>query len=84
LPPEPWAIGVGILIAMLACNLVNVQEGAKVAGFICGIVLLSHHSEPWSYAFYRFVETILGIVVAVLVSLVPMLIRVGKSGRQGP
>jgi len=84
LPPESWAIGVGILIAMLACNLISLQEGAKVAGYICGIVLLAHHSEPWSYAFYRFVETILGVVAAVLISLVPKLIRAVESERQGP
>jgi uncharacterized membrane protein YgaE (UPF0421/DUF939 family) len=83
LPPEPWSIGLGVLAAMLLSNLLHVDEGAKVAGYICGIVLLAYGSEPWSYAFYRLVETILGIVAALVVSLVPKLIRVEEPGRNG-
>jgi uncharacterized membrane protein YgaE (UPF0421/DUF939 family) len=84
LPPDPWAIGLGVLAAMLLSNLLHADDGAKVAGYICGIVLLDHGAEPWSYAFYRFVETMLGIVVALSISMVPKLIRVDEPGRQGP
>ena len=84
LPSDPWAIGLGVLAAMLLSNLLHADDGAKVAGYICGIVLLDHGAEPWSYAFYRLVETMLGIVVAVSISLVPKLIRVDEPGRQGP
>jgi uncharacterized membrane protein YgaE (UPF0421/DUF939 family) len=84
LPPAPWAIGLGVLAAMLLSNLLQVDEGAKVAGYICGIVLLAYGSEPWSYALYRLIETILGIIAALLISLVPKLIRVEEPGRNGP
>jgi uncharacterized membrane protein YgaE (UPF0421/DUF939 family) len=83
LPHGPWAIGFGVLLAMLACNFVHMQEGAKVAGYICGIVMLSHGAEPWTYAFYRFVETVLGIAVAWTISLVPKLLRAEESERPG-
>ena len=79
LPPGPLAIGFGVLIAMIACNVIRMQEGAKVGGYICGIVMLSYGAEPWSYAFYRLIETILGIGVAWAISLVPKLIRGGES-----
>lgn len=84
LPPDPWAIGLGVLAAMLLSNLLLADDGAKVAGYICGIVLLDHGAEPWSYAFYRFIETMLGIIVAVSISMVPKLIRVDEPGRQDP
>jgi uncharacterized membrane protein YgaE (UPF0421/DUF939 family) len=78
LPAGPLAIGVSILIAMLACQLVRVPEAAKVAGFICGIVVLENSVDPWLSAFGRFVETTLGVVVALLVSYVPKLIKLDE------
>jgi uncharacterized membrane protein YgaE (UPF0421/DUF939 family) len=77
LPAGPLAIGLSILVAMLACQLVQVPDAAKVAGFICGIVVLEHSAEPWLNAFHRFVETTLGVFVALAVSYVPKLINTG-------
>jgi uncharacterized membrane protein YgaE (UPF0421/DUF939 family) len=42
---------------------------------LCAIVLLEHTENPWFYAMWRFVETVLGIGVALLVSLLPKLTR---------
>ena len=75
LPPGPIAIGVGVLITMLLCELLNMREGAKVAGFICGIVMFSFSDDPWRYALFRFIETTLGIAVAWALSYVPKLLR---------
>ena len=67
-PPGPLAIGLGVPVAMLICQLMRASEGAKVAGYICGIVLLDHGAQPWQYAFLRCIETALGVVVAWLIS----------------
>jgi uncharacterized membrane protein YgaE (UPF0421/DUF939 family) len=82
LPTGPIAISVSILVAMLACQLVQVPDAAKVAGFICGIVVLESSTEPWVSAFGRFVETTLGVVVALLVSYVPKLIKLDEPDEQ--
>ena len=77
-PPGPIAVGASIFAAMLLCNIVGAKEGAKVAGYTCGIVILTHGSDPWVYAFFRFIETILGIAVAWTLSFVPRLL--GSDG----
>ena len=76
LPPGPVEIGVSVLVAMLLSYVANVQGGAKLAGYVAGIAVMSYGADPWSYAVYRAVETFLGIAMAVLVSLVPKLLRV--------
>jgi uncharacterized membrane protein YgaE (UPF0421/DUF939 family) len=83
LPHGAWAIGSAVLIAMLTCTLVRMQEGAKVAGYTCGIVIISFSAEPWTYAYYRLVETMLGVGVAWAISLVPKLVRIGEPDHVG-
>jgi uncharacterized membrane protein YgaE (UPF0421/DUF939 family) len=75
LGPGPLPAALSIFAAMLVSSLLHAQEGARVAGYICGLVVLYHGEEPWTYAYFRFVETILGIAIAVLISAVPKLLR---------
>jgi len=82
LPSTPWSIGLGVLVAMLASQLLKGEEAARVAGYICGIILLDHSLEPWSYAAHRFIETAIGILAAWAISYVPKLISSEEKGRQ--
>jgi uncharacterized membrane protein YgaE (UPF0421/DUF939 family) len=81
-PPSAVGIGLSILIAMLACQLVQSSEGAKVAGFTCAIVVLQNSPEPWLNACFRLVETIIGVVTALLISYVPKLIKIGEPSEK--
>lgn len=82
--PREWVIGLGILIAMAICYVCNFSGGAKVAGFVSAVVLLSYGEHPWAHAWYRLSETILGIAVAWLISLVPRLIQLDKTSEEPP
>jgi uncharacterized membrane protein YgaE (UPF0421/DUF939 family) len=75
-----WAISLSIFAAMAICHLLRVSDGAKVAGYICGIVMIAHGTHPWTCAFFRLIEKSLGIGVAWLLSLVPKLIHVEEPG----
>jgi uncharacterized membrane protein YgaE (UPF0421/DUF939 family) len=75
LPAGPLAIGVAVFAAACVSQVAGLQEATKVAGYVSGIVVLSHSADRWSYAVFRSAETLLGIGAAVLVSFVPLLLR---------
>ena len=72
--PGPVAIGAGVFAAMCVTQFLGWRNAGKLAGYVCGIVLLDHGGQPWLYGIDRLIETALGIGVAVLVSHVPPLI----------
>lgn len=75
LPDTSWAFGLSILLAMLSCHLLRTPDVARVAGYTSAIVALSYGSDPWNHAFYRAIETGLGICVAWSISYIPKLIQ---------
>jgi len=75
LPSNPFSIGLGVLVAMFLVALTRIPAGARVAGLVCGVIILTHDVDPWAYALDRAIETTLGIVTAVLVSRLPKLLR---------
>lgn len=73
--PHAMEVGPGVLLAMLLTYLLRLHDAAKVAGYVCGIVLLNFGERPWWYAAHRVAETALGIAAAVAVGLLPKLIN---------
>jgi uncharacterized membrane protein YgaE (UPF0421/DUF939 family) len=74
LGPGSGAVGLAVFVAMVVASVLGAGEGTRVAGFICGIVVLEHSAEPWVYGAQRFVETVLGVVIAWGVSFLPKLL----------
>lgn len=69
----PGAVALAVLVAMIACQYMGASEGARVAGFVAGIIVLEGQPGSLVYAFYRIVETLLGVFVALAISYVPKL-----------
>lgn len=80
---RPLLIAVAILITMLLCHVFRLGASGRVAGYICGIVVLDFSDQPWDYAWHRLLETTLGIAAALLVSLVPRLYRAHDEANAG-
>ncbi len=64
---SPWVMALGVLLAILFCDLVGLGQSQRITGYITGIVILFHGDTPWVYAKDRFIETSIGLAFAVLV-----------------
>lgn len=62
-------VGVAIAALIFFCYVVGYTEAAKLAGYVAGLIVLDHSDAPWAYARDRFVETSLGIVLAIVMAL---------------
>jgi hypothetical protein len=66
---------------MLACHLIRASEDAKVAGYICGLVVSRTPASLGITPSFRFIETVLGVAIAWAISYVPKLIRTEQLDR---
>lgn len=81
-PTSPAAaptVALAVLGAMLISHLLGIPAAARLAGYVSALVLVNFSDQPWTYAAYRSIETVLGIATAVCVSFIPKLIRVEES-----
>ncbi|WP_238360541.1 FUSC family protein [Iningainema tapete] len=63
-----WSLGTSVFLTIFLANYWKFNEAAKLAGYVSAIVILTHNQSPWLYAWGRFLETLLGIGVALLVN----------------
>jgi uncharacterized membrane protein YgaE (UPF0421/DUF939 family) len=82
LQPTILALGAGVLLAVLVSHLLRAREGAKVAGYICGLIVIDASAAPWRDALDRTLETALGVSVAWMISYVPKLIAIEEAGAE--
>jgi uncharacterized membrane protein YgaE (UPF0421/DUF939 family) len=66
-----WEAIIAIFIAMMLSIAVTQLGDPKIAAYLCALIIINYPDHPLHYAFYRFVETVLGILVAWMISLVP-------------
>ena len=69
---EPILFAFGILLLGLTCSVLKLTLSAyRFAGVTFAIILLMHHNEvAWRIGMHRFIEVVLGISVALIVSVV--------------
>lgn len=59
-------------MTLLVCCLLGFADAARLAGVAVAIVMLVPSTDPaWTVALHRFLETAIGIVIAVMISKTP-------------
>ena len=79
LPNGPWLAVAGVFAGMFLSHLLRLRGSARLAGYMCAIVVVTVGVDPWTHALHRMLETLLGIGAALLVSLVPGLLGAGRG-----
>jgi uncharacterized membrane protein YgaE (UPF0421/DUF939 family) len=64
-----WVIGFAAFLMILFCYYFDFAVAAKYSAFVAALTVMDHSSHPWSYGRDRFLETLIGVGFAVLMSL---------------
>ncbi len=64
-----FTVGLGVVLTILICSYFGFTQGYKPGCFLVTISIMVHGSQPNIYIWGRFSETMLGFVIAFLVSL---------------
>ncbi|MBH8565431.1 FUSC family protein [Nostoc sp. CENA67] len=77
-----WSLALCVFLTIFLASYWKFNEAAKLAGYVAAIVILSHSESPWLYAWHRYLETFLGIGVALLVNNLIFPARAGTELRR--
>lgn len=66
------SLGVSVVLTMLICSLLNLKDSIRIACLSLSVVIilwgLHPLISPWKFGMYRFFDSTVGILIAVLVS----------------
>ncbi len=62
-----FSLGIAVFFSSILASW-KFEEASKLAGYVSAIVILEHGGSPWFYAWVRFLETLVGIIVALLIN----------------
>jgi len=77
-----WEAAIAIFIAMTLSIAVTQLSDPKIAAYLCALIIINFSDDPFHYAFFRFVETVLGILVAWAISLIPKLVHLEEPDEE--
>ncbi|MEI8125528.1 MAG: FUSC family protein [Parachlamydiaceae bacterium] len=68
----PFVLAAAVFSTLVLCSLLNLKESFRIAGMSTAIVIVvggTHVGvDPWWFGFYRFIDSCIGIIIAVLIS----------------
>ena len=83
LPNNVLTIGIGIIVVIYICNLFKWKDSIKISAIVLVSILLSFEDKnPVGYAFYRALDTLIGLGIGTLVNYFILPHNVGKKLNQ--
>lgn len=64
----PVSVGVSIALTIFVCSWIGLKQAYRLAGVTASIVLLMGEANPWQAGWNRFLDVVLGVVIALIVS----------------
>lgn len=68
----PISLGFSVFFTIVICALLNIKDSFRIAGLSTAVVIimggLHPQFDPWLFGFYRFVDSCIGIFVAVVIA----------------
>lgn len=65
---NPLTLCLSIMFTIAACSLVKIKESVRIACLSVAVVMIRPSDSPWEFGWYRFMESGIGIGVALLVA----------------
>jgi uncharacterized membrane protein YgaE (UPF0421/DUF939 family) len=67
-----FTLGISIFFTIVACSMINLKESFRIACLSVAVVNvlwgLNPNVSPWVFAFFRFIDSCIGIFIAIIIS----------------
>ena len=65
-------VGLGVFSTIIICSLIKLKENYRIASLSTAFIIISAslkpEIDPWLFSFFRFIDSCIGIIVAIAVS----------------
>lgn len=68
----PMSLGVSVFLTIVLCSLLNIKDSFRIAALSAALIIiwggLKTDLNPWLFSFYRFLDSLIGILIALVVA----------------
>lgn len=65
-------LSIAVFFTAIACLLIKIKDSIRISALSVCVIMVLHHlypeHDPWIFSFYRFLDSTLGIIIAMFVS----------------
>jgi uncharacterized membrane protein YgaE (UPF0421/DUF939 family) len=69
---SPLSLGISIALTIMFCSILNLKESYRISSVSAAVVMIlwgfSEQVSPWVFSFFRFIDSCLGILIAMVVA----------------